>query len=103
LRHGAPALLAGPTAWWWNWRATTATLLKNFLHMGIPVLGIDPSDTVAVAAAQKIGVPTLVEFFGERSRKRWSPRVSSADLIIGNNVLAHVPQFNDFIAGIALL
>ena len=77
-------------------------LLKNFLKMGIPVLGIDPSDTVA-AAAEKIGVPTLVRFFGENVAKELAGQGRQADLIIGNNVLAHVPQLNDFIAGIALL
>jgi SAM-dependent methyltransferase len=77
-------------------------LLKNFLKMGIPVLGIDPSDTVA-AAAEKIGVPTLVEFFGEKVAKRLAAEGRQADLIIGNNVLAHVPRLNDFIAGIAVL
>jgi 2-polyprenyl-3-methyl-5-hydroxy-6-metoxy-1,4-benzoquinol methylase len=77
-------------------------LLKNFLSLGIPVLGIDPSDTVA-AAAEKIGVTTLVEFFGETVAQRLAQQGRQADLIIGNNVLAHVPQLNDFIAGIALL
>jgi SAM-dependent methyltransferase len=77
-------------------------LLKNFLSSGIPVLGIDPSDTVA-AAAEKIGVPTLVEFFGVRVAKDLAQKGRQADLIVANNVLAHVPQLNDFIAGIALL
>jgi SAM-dependent methyltransferase len=77
-------------------------LLKNFLEMGIPVLGIDPSDTVA-RAAEKIGVPTLVEFFGESSAERLARAGRRADLIVGNNVLAHVPRLNDFVAGIALL
>ena len=77
-------------------------LLKNFQSMGIPVLGIDPSDTVA-AAAEKIGVPTLVEFFGESVAKRLVAEGRQADLVIGNNVLAHVPRLNDFIAGIASL
>jgi SAM-dependent methyltransferase len=77
-------------------------LLKNFLQMGIPVLGIDPSNTVA-AAAEKIGVPTLVEFFGEAPARKLAAEGRQADLIIGNNVLAHVPLLNDFIAGIAAL
>jgi SAM-dependent methyltransferase len=77
-------------------------LLKNFVGMGVPVLGIDPSDTVA-AAAEKIGVPTLVEFFGEELAKKLSAQGRQADLIIGNNVMAHVPQLNDFIEGIAQL
>ena len=77
-------------------------LLKNFIDMGVPVLGIDPSDTVA-AAAEKIGVPTLVEFFGEHLAKELAAGGRQADLIIGNNVLAHVPLLNDFVAGMALL
>jgi SAM-dependent methyltransferase len=77
-------------------------LLKNFMQSGIPVLGIDPSDTVA-AAAQKIGVPTLVEFFGERLAMELKSGGRQADLIVANNVLAHVPQLNDFVAGIAVL
>jgi SAM-dependent methyltransferase len=77
-------------------------LLKNFLKLGIPVLGIDPSDTVA-AAAEKIGVPTLVEFFGTKIATGLSKQGRQADLIIANNVLAHVPQLNDFLAGMALL
>ena len=77
-------------------------LLKNFLLMGVPVLGIDPSETVAVAA-RTIGVPTLVEFFGAAVAQELVAKGQSADLIIGNNVMAHVPLLNDFIAGIALL
>jgi SAM-dependent methyltransferase len=77
-------------------------LLKNFLDMGIPVLGIDPSDTVARAAIE-IGVPTRVEFFGESAAKALALEGRSADLIVANNVLAHVPRLNDFVAGIAAL
>lgn len=77
-------------------------LLKNFLEMGIPVLGIDPSDTVAGVAIQ-IGVPTLVEFFGTAQARQLAAEGRRADLIIGNNVLAHVPLLNDFVAGIAIL
>jgi SAM-dependent methyltransferase len=77
-------------------------LLKNFLEMGIPVLGIDPSDTV-VAAATEIGVPSLVEFFGEALAVELAAEGRLADLIIGNNVIAHVPLLNDFVAGISVL
>jgi len=77
-------------------------LLKNFIEMGVPVLGIDPSGTVA-AAAEKIGVPTLVEFFGEELAQDLAAKGRQADLIIANNVLAHVPRLNDFVAGIARL
>jgi SAM-dependent methyltransferase len=77
-------------------------LLRNFLEAGIPVLGIDPSDTVA-RAAEAVGVPTLVEFFGESVGARLAGEGRGADLIVANNVLAHVPQLNDFVAGIARL
>jgi len=77
-------------------------LLRNFVELGIPVLGIDPSDTVA-AAAEKIGVPTLVKFFGETLARALAREGRCADLIIGNNVLAHVPRPNDFVAGIGAL
>jgi SAM-dependent methyltransferase len=77
-------------------------LLKNFIDMGVPVLGIDPSDTVAFAA-EKIGVPTLVKFFGESLARDLAGQGRQADLIVANNVLAHVPDLNDFVAGIALL
>ena len=77
-------------------------LLKNFIDLGVPVLGIDPSDTVA-AAAENISVPTLVEFFGEALARRLAAEGRQADLIVGNNVLAHVPELNDFVAGIAVL
>jgi SAM-dependent methyltransferase len=77
-------------------------LLRNFLEAGIPVLGIDPSDTVA-RAAESVGVPTLVEFFGESVGARLAGEGRGADLIVANNVLAHVPRLNDFVAGIARL
>ena len=77
-------------------------LLRNFVAMQIPVLGIDPSDTVA-RAAEESGVPTLVEFFGESLARRLAGEGKRADLIVANNVLAHVPRLNDFVAGIAAL
>ncbi len=77
-------------------------LLKNFLETGIPVLGIDPSATVAQAAAA-LGVPTRVSFFGAAVARELRADGRQADLVIGNNVLAHVPRLNDFIAGIAVL
>jgi SAM-dependent methyltransferase len=77
-------------------------LLKNFVAAGIPVLGIDPSDTVALAA-ERVGVPTLVEFFGEAQARKLVAQGRQADLVVGNNVLAHVPAINDFVAGIALV
>ena len=77
-------------------------LLKNFVAAGIPVLGVEPSGSVA-AAAEKIGVPTIVEFFGEKLAKRLSDEGKRPDLICSANVLAHVPDINDFVAGVATL
>jgi len=77
-------------------------LLRNFVQAGIPVLGIDPSASVA-RAAERVAVPTLVEFFGAQLAERLAREGRLADLIVANNVLAHVPQINDFVAGIARL
>jgi len=73
-------------------------LLKSFVAAGIPVLGIEPTKGTAEAAIA-IGVPTLVEFFGTKMAKRLAVEGKKADLIIGNNVFAHVPDINDFTAG----
>jgi SAM-dependent methyltransferase len=82
--------------------STDGYLLKEFVAAGIPVLGIDPSDTVA-AAANSAGVATLVEFFGAQLAAHLATQGRQADLIVGNNVLAHVPELNDFVAGMARL
>jgi hypothetical protein len=77
-------------------------LLQHFLPKGIPVLGIDPAANVA-AAAEKRGVPTLVEFFGAELGERLVGEGRPADLVLGNNVLAQVPDLNDFVRGVAIL
>lgn len=77
-------------------------LLKNFVADGIPVLGIEPSGSVA-AAAEKIGVPTIVEFFGRKLAQRLHDEGNRPDLICSANVLAHVPDINDFVAGLTIL
>ena len=74
-------------------------LLKNFMEKGIAVLGIDPCPG-PVQAAQKIGVPTLCEFFGKDLAARLADEGKRADVVIANNVLAHVPDLNGFVAGI---
>jgi SAM-dependent methyltransferase len=77
-------------------------LLQFFIKRGIPVLGIEPAANVAKAAVDK-GIPTRVQFFTTqvaRSMIREGPR---ADLIVGNNVLAHVPDLNNFVQGIKVL
>jgi hypothetical protein len=77
-------------------------LLRNFTALDIPVLGIEPAANVAEAAVAK-GVPTLVQFFGSDLAADLVKSRRPADLIIGNNVLAHVPQLNDFVAGLRRL
>lgn len=74
-------------------------LLQYFAAQGVPVLGIEPAGTVAAAAVSK-GIPTVVEFFGVQLAERLISEGARADLIIGNNVLAHVPDLNDFVAGV---
>ncbi|MBZ9892231.1 class I SAM-dependent methyltransferase [Mesorhizobium sp. BR1-1-3] len=77
-------------------------LLQHFLALGVPVLGIEPAANVARAAVEK-GVPTRVDFFGARLAVQMVAEGLHADLIIGNNVLAQVPDLNDFVAGIKIL
>lgn len=74
-------------------------LLKNFVAAAIPCLGIEPTAGTA-AAAEKLGIPVLREFFCEELGKRLAIQGQQADLIIGNNVYAHVPDINDFTAGL---
>jgi SAM-dependent methyltransferase len=76
-------------------------LLQFFHERQIPVLGIEPAANVAKVALQK-GIPTLVEFFGRETARSLAAE-SSADLLLGNNVLAHVPDLNDFVAGMKIL
>jgi SAM-dependent methyltransferase len=74
-------------------------LLKNFVAAGIPCLGIEPTASTA-AAAEKLGITVLREFFGEKLGKRLAAEGKQADLIAGNNVYAHVPDINDFTRGL---
>jgi SAM-dependent methyltransferase len=76
-------------------------LLQYFHERRVPVLGIEPAANVAKVALQK-GIPTLVEFFGRETARSLAPD-SAADLLIGNNVLAHVPDLNDFVGGMKIL
>lgn len=77
-------------------------LLRNFVERGVPVLGIDPAQGPA-EAARRIGVPTITDFFGRDLAERLVAEGHRADVIIANNVLAHVPDLNGFVAGIARL
>lgn len=77
-------------------------LLTNFVKKNIPVLGIEPAENIAEVAEKK-GVPSLVRFFGKDLAKELKNENKQADLIIGNNVLAHVPDLNDFVSGLKIL
>jgi SAM-dependent methyltransferase len=77
-------------------------LLQFFVEQGIPVLGIEPAANVATVAIEK-GIPTIVEFFGRETAARVAHARGKADLLLGNNVLAHVPDLNDFVAGMKIL
>lgn len=77
-------------------------LLQYFVERGVPVLGIEPSGNVARVAEEK-NVPTVVEFFGTALAKRLVAEGRRPDLIASANVLAHVPDINDFVGGVAEL
>ena len=77
-------------------------LLQYFVEKGIPVLGIEPAANVAQAAIKK-GIPTVVKFFGTKTALELSAVRGKADLLLGNNVLAHVPNLNDFVAGMKIM
>jgi 2-polyprenyl-3-methyl-5-hydroxy-6-metoxy-1,4-benzoquinol methylase len=77
-------------------------LLQYFVRKGMNVLGIDPAANVAQAAISR-GVPTFVAFFGEQVAKDLARVGTKADLLIGNNVLAQVPDLNDFVRGLKVL
>lgn len=77
-------------------------LLRNFVAAGIPCLGVEPTDSTA-SAAEALGIPVLREFFDARMARRLAAEGRQADLLIGNNVYAHVPDINDFTAGLKIL
>ena len=77
-------------------------LLQNFVARAIPVLGIEPASNCAEAARER-GIETIVEFFGRELAAKVRNERGPADLLLGNNVLAHVPDINDFVAGLSTL
>ncbi|ARF70475.1 SAM-dependent methyltransferase [Paenibacillus larvae subsp. pulvifaciens] len=77
-------------------------LLRYFKQSGIRVLGIEPAGNVAEAAIER-GIPTVIDFFGSKLASELTRQGRGADLLIGNNVLAHVPDLNDFISGMKIL
>lgn len=76
-------------------------LLQYFVKENIPVLGIEPAENVA-RAAREAGVPTISKFFGRAAARELVDDGKGADLLLGNNVLAHVPDINDFVAGMKI-
>jgi 2-polyprenyl-3-methyl-5-hydroxy-6-metoxy-1,4-benzoquinol methylase len=77
-------------------------LLQYFAERHIPVLGIEPAANVAAVAEQK-GIPSVVKFFGKQTASELALAGKQADLLLGNNVLAHVPDINDFVEGMKIL
>ncbi|MDI7260213.1 MAG: class I SAM-dependent methyltransferase [Thermodesulfobacteriota bacterium] len=77
-------------------------LLQYFSERGIPVLGVEPARNVAEVARKK-GIPTETLFFGAETAKQLTSEGKRADLLLGNNVLAHVPNLNDFVMGLKIL
>lgn len=77
-------------------------LLQYFVEKSVPVLGIEPASNVAAVATKK-GVDTLVKFFGRETARELAASGKQADLLLGNNVLAQVPDLNDFVGGMKIL
>ena len=77
-------------------------LLQYFKALNVPVLGIEPTANTAAAAKEK-GIETIVNFFGVKLANSLAAENRKADLLLGNNVLAHVPDINDFVAGLKIL
>lgn len=77
-------------------------LLQYFKEKGVPVLGVEPARNVA-EVAQATAIPTIVKFFGIQTAQELVGEGKQADLIVGNNVLAHVPDLNDFVGGMKIL
>ena len=77
-------------------------LLRHFKDRNIPILGVEPAENIAQKAISE-GIPTEISFFGTETARRLVQQGFLADLLIGNNVLAHVPDLNDFVAGLTLL
>jgi hypothetical protein len=92
----------GPTSKVIELASNDGYLLQHFAAHGVPVLGIEPAANVAKAAIEK-GVPTVVCFFGRETAAELAAKHGRPDLLIGNNVLAHVPDINGFVGGMKTL
>lgn len=92
----------GPTSLVVELASNDGYLLQHFVGKRIPSLGVDPAANVAVAARER-GVETIVDFFDYRLARRLVTEGRTADLVVANNVLAQVPELNDFVAGVELV
>ena len=102
MRDDSGKLNLGPTSQVFEIASNDGYLLQHFVRLGIPVTGVEPAANVAAVAREK-NIPTIVEFFGVELARRLISEGKHADLIIGNNVLAQVPDLNDFVGGMATL
>jgi C-methyltransferase C-terminal domain/Putative zinc binding domain/Methyltransferase domain len=105
-RRYAEAMMArfklGPASKAMEIASNDGYLLQHFVARGVPVLGIEPAANVAKVAIEK-GIPSVVRFFGRQSAAEIAAQYGQPDLLLGNNVLAHVPDINDFVGGIKTL
>lgn len=92
----------GPTSRVVELASNDGYLLQHFKARGVTCLGVEPTQSTAQAAIAK-GIPTVCDFFGSRLASRLRGEYGAADLVLGNNVLAHVPDLNDFVAGVRTL
>jgi SAM-dependent methyltransferase len=109
LRHAAEAasrhiheFALGPKSFVVEIASNDGYLLKNFVAAGIPCLGVEPAANIAKVARER-GIETICKFFNTETARELAATGRRANLIIGNNVFAHVPATNDFVAGLALL
>ena len=96
-------LRLGPKSFVVELASNDGYLLQHYLPKGIPVLGIEPAANVAKVAVEQRKVPTLVKFFGVNTARELVAEGKQADLVSGINVLAQVPDINDFVEGIRIL
>jgi len=92
----------GPTTQVVEIASNDGYLLQHFKEMGIKVFGVEPAENVAKVAWETRGIPSMLRFFGVDAAIDLVESGRAADLLMGNNVLAHVPDINDFVAGLAI-
>lgn len=100
VAHAVERLGLGPQSLVMEVASNDGYLLQYVKARGIPCIGIEPTAGTAAAARER-GIETIGQFFGERLARELTATRRAADLVIGNNVLAHVPDLNDFVAGLS--